>query len=276
MKGCFFKTVNNRKSMPGGSNTGFTVIELLVATVILMLLSVVLASIFNHATSIWSRSESRLELREAARAILNLMRNDLVQAASPVFAGGTNALRLVVNPAGIPGDLLNRDAIFWSAPVASDQGSGDLAVVGYFVRETSRGGRLCRLLINPNESGYPENSSMEDMVAGSVLDTKAPGDEANDYRGLFLENVLGMWVDAYDAAGNKYTNYDFLDAGIMPASMRISLVLLDKTGARRAEGIAGALPAAGAYSSATDYINNVNENMRAHVENVSINVSFSL
>ena len=254
--------------------SGFTLLELLVATAIFATLVLVLATISNQALGTWSRSENKSELREAARTAINLMGSELRQAVLPVYRGDTNGLQLVVNPASLSATFKNRDAIFWQAPVATSRTKGDLAIVGYFIRKEGNVSKLCRFFVNPDDTNYLIYSSPNAWVTDALLNSRAPADEASDLQGVFLENVPGMWITVYTNATAPYaTDYNSLTAQVLPARVEISLALLDKIGAQRvADG--ASLPDVAANASASAFMANLPENLRSHVEAVTINVPF--
>lgn len=258
-----------RRYLPGRPGA-FTLIELLVATAVFMILVVVLTSVANQAASVWSRNESRSDAREAARAAMARMESEMRQAVLPLDADSQTSLQFVVNPAGINSQFKNRDAIFWQAPVATTTGGGDLAIVGYFVRRSGNTSTLCRLLVNPDDPDYAVGS--ETWVSDALLDAKAPG---TNLQGVFLENVLGMWVTAYSDATTPYAaDYDSRTAHQFPARVEISLALLDRVGAKRiAGGIA--LPNPNSSPGVASFLTGLPDALREHVSSVTINVSFS-
>lgn len=253
---------------------GFTLLELLVATAIFATLVLVLASIANQALGTWSRNENKSELREASRTAINLIGSELRQAVLPVYRAETNGLQLVVNPPGISDAFKNRDAIFWQAPVATSRSKGDLAIVGYFIRKQGNVFKLCRLFISPDDSDYAVYSSPNAWVTDALLDSKAPASESSNLQGVFLENVPGMWVTAYQDNTTTYTNYDSRVAGRYPSRVEISLALLDKVGADRVARGVITLPESKNYSSLSAFMVDLPANIKANVQTVTINVSF--
>jgi len=259
----------------GSVARAFTVIELLVATALFAILVLALASISNQAMEIWTRNESKSDLREAARTAINLMGSEMRQATLPLYRAEPAGLQFAINPPGLSGSFKNRDAVFWQAPIATSRSRGNLAAVGYFVRRLNgNNGRLCRFFVNPDDSAY--GSIAGEWVDSNRLDLKAPGDDANDLRGLFLENVPGMWVSAYDETGAELVDYDSRVQQRLPSRVEITLALLDKRGAERvARGFD--LPDAGEFSF-TEFMAELKKpqyrSIQASVQTVTINVSF--
>ncbi|CAN5393355.1 hypothetical protein BH09VER1_BH09VER1_08230 [soil metagenome] len=251
----------------------FTLIELLIATAIFAILVLVLASISNHALTIWSRSESKSDLREAGRSAINLIGSELKQAVLPVYRADTNSLRMTVNPTNISSTYLNRDAIFWQAPIATSRTKGDLAIVGYFIRKDGNVSKLCRLFVNPDDPNYVGYNGPK-PIDDSLLDLMAPATDAQDLQGIFLENVPGMWITAYQDANNVYTNYDSRLAQKFPARVEISLALLDRIGADRVARGAITLPPSRNYATPGAFLAALPPTIRGNVQTVTINVPF--
>jgi prepilin-type N-terminal cleavage/methylation domain-containing protein len=224
--------------MPGA---GFTLVELLVAMALLVLLSVFLVGISGQAGRMWSWGESRNQHRQKARAALDFMARDLRLAYLGVDPASSR-FQFVINPP-IPPSYHNRDSIFWLARVATDA-PGGVAEVGYFVRWQDGRAALCRFFVNPsdpnyliyqvNEAGEPVDWINKD----GLLDVIAPGTRAGNYRGLFLENVIGMWIDAYRADGSLYEGDSKIAGNKLPSRVEISLALLDESGAARLQEMA--------------------------------------
>lgn len=262
------------KRRSGWVRDGFTLIELMVATAVFLILVLVLASISNQATSTWSRNESKSDLRESARAAVNLIASEMRQAALPVYRGDQAGLQFVINPPALSASFKNRDAVFWQAPIATSRSEGSLAVVGYFIRKEGRVSKLCRLLVNPDDDDYTLRDGTGAWLSDALLDAKAPATEASDLRGIFLENVPGMWVTAYSDATTPYATYDSRVAQKLPARVEISLALLDKTGADRVARGQVNLPEASACATLGDFMELIPASVQANIQTVTINVSF--
>jgi len=262
---------------PAGSGRrgegAFTLIELLVATAVFMVLVLVLASISNQAVSTWSRSENKSDLREAARAAINVMGSELRQAVLPVSRGEQNGPQFVINPASVSDAFKNRDAVFWQAPIATSRSRGDLAVGGNFVRREGNLWKLCRLFVNPDDAEYALRGTGP-WVDDGLLNSKAPGTEASNLQGVFLENVPGMWVKAYSDAVTPYASYDSRLAQRLPSRVEVSLALLDKAGAERVASGQVVLPEARNCADLATFLNQLPEAIRGNVQSVTVNVSF--
>ena len=216
-------------------SAGFTLIELLTAMTILIILTLLLANIASQAGSIWALGERQNQHRQRARAVLDFMSKELSKATLAIDPSKPS-LQFVVNPAGGPAigsTYLNRDAVFWQAPVATDSSSGDLAEVGYFVRWDGNQPNLCRFFVNPSDANYLIYSNPTGWLSDQLLSTITPADKASQYQGLFLENVLGLWVSAYNADGSMYQGDSRSASNTLPVLVKISMALIDANTAKR-------------------------------------------
>lgn len=190
-----------------GRGAGFTLVELMVSIAILIIMSLLLVSISNMAAKVYVLELGQNQYRLQARAVLNYMGRDLRRASLAANQASAinnvpaiSTLEFLINPNGYN----NPDSIFWQAPIATDGGAqGDMAEVGYFVRWTAGEGDLCRFFVNPSDttdySIYTKTSGT--WISQTILDSVAPSDSGNHYKGLFLQNVVGLWVQAYNADG---------------------------------------------------------------------------
>lgn len=251
---------------------GFTLIELLVATAVFMLLVVVLASMANQTAAMWRRNENKSTVREAARAALSRMEGEMRQAVMPLVKTNPASLQFVVNPGTVSSSFNNRDAVFWQAPIATSSNGADLAIVGYFVRRDGTSSTLCRLLVNPDDPDYSRSAT---WLSDALLNSKAPGTAASGYQGLFLENVLGMWVTAYSANNTPMSDYDSRVEHQLPARVEVSLALLDPTGAKRIADGGASLPNLGSATNAASFLSGLTNNpaLLDHVFPVTISIN---
>lgn len=234
------------------TRAAFTLIELLVAMAVLCLVLITLVGVANSAGKMWSQGESLNQHRQRARAVLDFMAKELRVAALPADAG-RNSLQLVITNLGTAGN----DAIFWQAPIATETSQGDLAEVGYFVRWDGTQGNLCRFFVNPSDtSNYLIYRRPADWVNADVLQTNAPADKANKYRGLFLENIVGLWVQA------ATNTYDSRQSNSLPSTVTISLALLDSSTARRVSNPSDLIALRQSSDSATNFVANLPPSLR--------------
>ena len=197
----------------------FTLVELLVSMTIVALLVVFLGKLLGEATDTWNRGEGNKERLQNVRAVTDFICNELTAALLPVNRTDTNNLQLVVNPAAFSASTYNNhDAIFWQAPLATEQTLGDVAEIGYFVQwDTATNpanprAQLCRFFVNPtlsNSSGTSAGPNPNFLIysqptawlTNAVVAAVAPANQANSYQGLFAENVVGLWTQCLDPNG---------------------------------------------------------------------------
>ncbi len=243
----------------------FSLIEVLVSMVVLLLMVVLLHGILSGASGAWKLGEANKDRMQNARTISDFIANELESALLPLNRTSTNSLQLVVNPPGISTQISHRDSIFWQSPLAVDQVLGDVAEIGYFVRwDTQTNPQnpravLCRFFVNltsrdPATGAITANpnflisSQPNTWLSDTLLDRVAPANATNNYLGLFAENVIGMWVRCLDSGGqvitasgttfNSRTGYtDSLlgarAACALPTMIDLSLVLIDARSAIR-------------------------------------------
>lgn len=239
-------------AQPAGTRcaAGFSMLEVLVAMAVLSVLVVVLASVLDLASSNWIDGSSRTERRKGGRAVTAFMQKELAAAMLPIdrFASKTTPnLQFVVNPPGVTDR--HASAIFFQAPLATDASSGDILALGYFIRWTRENGRpkaiLCRLAVDQSTADFRVYEDLN-WLSAAYLDAQAPADSANDYRGFFVDNVIGLWIRCLDRDGavlagatqtfdsrTAATDLAFLDPNVnpgehvLPASVEISLVAID-------------------------------------------------
>ncbi len=255
--------------------SGFTLIELLVAATIFTVMAGILLSVSSQATTLWSRNHQQSQLREKARIALDFIGGEMRQAVLPLDRSSTAGPQFVVNPAGVSAAYRLKDAIFWQAPIATTHTHGNLAIVGYFIRRDGDRYQLCRYFINPDESNYRLFSNPTDWVNDGLLNSVAPASAASDYQGLFLENVVGLWVECFDESGASIVPDSRVDQRL-PARVKVSLAVLDERGAERLAANTQ-IPKAGECVNAEDYVAKVaaqDETLRAMMDAVHINVTF--
>lgn len=140
-------TQRDRRPFPPGQHEkfrGFTLIEVLVASVIFTLLLVLAMSVLGQASSVWRRSADRVEAFQSARLGFDLLTRNLSQATlntyydyfnaagetvaeagsstpfKPAWYGRQSDLRFVCGPAGVsnmPGAINSGTAVFFQAPL---------------------------------------------------------------------------------------------------------------------------------------------------------------
>ncbi len=214
-------------------HTGFTLVEMLVAISVLLLIMILLVSITSQAGKVWSRGESQNQYRQRARAALDYIGQELRVATLPLDRDKID-YQFQINPAGLAVEYSCRDSIFWQAPIATSSVQGGLAEIGYFVQWdlATHQANLCRYFVNPDNSNYAIYNNPTSWVTDALMNAVAPATKASGYQGLFLENIIGIWVNATNVDGTSYDGNPQLTKKL-PAYVEISIVGIDSKSANR-------------------------------------------
>jgi hypothetical protein len=245
----------------------FTLIEVLVSTMILLLIVLLFSSIFSNVSLVWRTGLADIDRSNNGGIACDMIGRDIQSALLPANRSSTTSLQFVVNPSGLSSSYSSRDSIFFQAPLVASSSGGDIAEVGYFVQwDMATAGnpraRLCRFYVNSsdttnfliynNPTAWITNTTITN-VASALASTSPP------YQGLLAENVVGLWITCLDpygypiakeANGNAFptsgSGYSFDsrlgytdNAGTvhpvssLPAAVDISFVIIDSGTAER-------------------------------------------
>ena len=210
-------------------------VEVLVATVILLLMVTLLGTITSHLGKMWTEINGQNERRTIARQVLQFMARDLQSAKLPIptnslvttrtnataqffVSGSGNMQFLVVSGADFlsssgtpPIRIANPQAIFFQAPVATNTNQGNLAEIGYFVQWDQTPGKvkpyLCRYYSDATKPSfliYTSGTGSGLWLSGSGAPTTvAPANPDSKYSGWLADNVLAMWVRCVTGGTNN-------------------------------------------------------------------------
>ena len=218
---------------------GFTLLEILVATTLLIILLAIALGAINSASSLASQATQRIDANRVAREALDEIGRELSVAAVPFNRlNTTGSVQLLIDPPNIlPAQAVaNSDSIFWQAPLAHYhyKDYGNLSVVGYFViSDTSDPNsanwrlQLRRVYVEPETSGTTPNTYIANtsnyllytgtnitatsgttpwlpgtLVSGSFAPSTSVADVSNYLEGWVADGVLAMWVRCLDKSGN--------------------------------------------------------------------------
>lgn len=226
---------------------GFTLIELMVAVMVLAVMVLLLVQVLNHTSAAWTSGQAQADRRQSARAVGDAIAQELQGALLPLDPADQKSLQFTLNSPSVPAAYRHADTLFWQAPIATHRQYGDVAEVGYFLKwdETNPGHPrplLCRFFVNPTDTvNYaiiqkPDQWLVSDTQGRTgILDRVAPADNqgTNGYAGLFAENVIGFWVRCYDQNGVVSKVYDSRATGTLPRTVKVFLVLAGPTGLAR-------------------------------------------
>ena len=235
----------------GRRRAAFTILELLVSMAVLLVFVVVLGQMLSQSSAIWKQGEGNKERLQDLRAVTDFIAGELQSALLPINRTSVQNLEFTMNPPGAS-EFKNKDSLFWQSPLAVDQTLGDIACIGYFVRwddSDSANPRsvLCRFYVDPvNEStgGSDPNfliySNPAAWLTASVLAGVAPATKAENYKGLFAENVIGLWINliasdgsVMGASGSNWSSRTSSPVGRLPVAVDIGLVMVDSHAAKR-------------------------------------------
>lgn len=200
---------------------------------VVLILFLLLAGMTSQVQNMWMRENSALNSRQKARVALELMARDLQGTVLPVNSYDPPGLQFLINPPGIGESYRCAHTAFWQTTCATDRDHGEIAEIGYFVRWDTGGTPpapvLCRFLVNPgNPVDYQIYTNPQNWITDSLIEKIAPGTRSQKYRGLLVDDILGLWIQCYDSVPDAVprTTYDSRVTGKLPASMEISLILL--------------------------------------------------
>ncbi len=224
--------------------SAFTLVEMLVAIAIFSILVVLTTGILLQLNRTWAQSEAQTQRQQSGRALLNFLAREIAKAMMPLNVTNQASLQFVINPSSMTStSYSNHDNIFFQAPVATDSSAGEVAEVGYFVQWTGNTAQLCRFFVNPTDTtNYQIYANPTSWLKTTYLTDVASAASPN-YQGLLAENVIGLWINAYDKSGNSVLNssrsYDSRQTGNLPGEIDISILVLDpSTATRLASGAA--------------------------------------
>ena len=150
----------------------------------------------------------------------------------------TGNLQFIVDPptSQVGEAYQNSDSVFWQAPLATESTYGDIAEIGYFVKWLDvdkqqvngtvikdKVPMLCRFFINPSTTDpngggglilNPDYLIFDEQdpnkwLSDALIAKVAPADTDNGYKGLFCENVVGLWIRCYGLDGQELPrNFD--------------------------------------------------------------------
>jgi prepilin-type N-terminal cleavage/methylation domain-containing protein len=202
----------------------FTLVELMVSISVLSILVLMFTTLFNSASHAWVMGSGNVERRRNVRALTDYIGTELKAAMLPIQTvnlATTGNLQLLVNPSNsqVPTAYQNSDSIFWQAPLATEATYGDIAEIGYFVKWQDNGNGqslpvLCRFFVNPSITGTDGSVSSNPnflvfdpdpnrWLSSGLVDVVAPATSSSGYRGLFCENVVGLWIRSYSVDGKE-------------------------------------------------------------------------
>ncbi len=179
----------------------FTLVELLLAMVIISLIVVLMASILGGVSRAWVTGEQRVETFQNGRATLELVARDLSQAViSP-------KLQFIQDPDGESSRFRTSSSLYWQAPIASTP-AGNLCQLGYYLdNQKGNNFELKRLCVPPDNATYYR------IFAASPAPSSGY-DQANR-----VNQAQSQWLTEIFRSPNAYTGasavYTTVSAGVL-------------------------------------------------------------
>ncbi len=191
----------------------FTLIEVMVSTLILLLIILMFSSIFSNVSLVWREGLADIDRSNNGGIACDLIGRDIQSALLPANRSNTANLQFVVNPTGLGTSYSARDSIFFQAPVVVGSTSGDIAEVGYFVQwdlttASNPRARLCRFYVNSSDTtNFLIYSNPAAWITPQAIINVASATRSTTppYQGLLAENVVGLWITCLDPYGYPIT-----------------------------------------------------------------------
>ncbi len=207
---------NPGASMSPKASRAFTLLEMLVATAVLVTMLFVVFSVITQTTSVWKRSANKIEAFQSARAGFDLVTGNLSQATLNTYLDYNNAtnptgylrkseLKFFIGQngaSGLPGKSDTGQGVYFQAPVN-------------FTQSTNYSG-LDSLL---NTCGYyisfTTNASLPSHVAG----------KKNPYRYRLMQLLVPVESNSiYTASGNQW--FTAFSSSPMPVADNVIALIL--------------------------------------------------
>jgi type II secretion system protein J len=211
--------ISSQLSPHSARRRGFTLIEILVASVIFAILATSLFVVFKAALDSWRRTQAHLEVYQNARAALDMMTRDL----SAAYLNSTN------NAITFMGYNNGGTAPAWGWKTNS---GGDevyfIAALNPTLNDPNAKFELCKV-------GYWYDSSANQLMRYYYTQTGAAPDynfgSANGASTKVASNIRGLNFQYYDAAGTITDTWDSTNAGApaqlnkKPTKVEITLIV---------------------------------------------------
>lgn len=248
---------------PAKGIIGFTLLELLVAAAVFALILVFVVTVVSQMGGLSQWGIAKMRSQFGGRVALDHLAEELRRAARPAPGQATNRPRLIIATSESLGtSICKPQALVWFVTEQTAQNAFNLAAVSYFVRWNQFHGTfdpiLCRIT---DEVDAPQSGTVplkyldrDAWLTTTFYDDLGPGTEAENFRGLFAERVLALWVRALDRfeqpivrnASGAATGYAFdseagyrdsagkvFPAPAYPPILEMALVVIDGPGLRR-------------------------------------------
>lgn len=264
---------DGRKGFVPAGRAAFTLLEMLVGTVILALLVMLMVSVVGQASSVWKGASEKVEAFQSARLAFEIITRNLSQATLNSYLDYDNALAptrylrkselaFVSGPAGqggLPGTPGTGQALFFQAPLGYATNTplhGGLEALlntcGYYVSFTTNNS----LPTHVQPASNPHRFRLMQMFVPSENDTiyQSPSGRAwftaytNAVRPV-ADNIIALVIRPQDPAATPpdVSGYDYdtrltysgtvqpAESNQLPPVVQVTMVAIDEAAAGRME-----------------------------------------
>ena len=196
---------------------GFTIIELLVASVILVILMGSITAVFLAANRSWTQTEARLQIYQNAREALDRMSRELATAFPSSIVGplddSSNHIPLRLDDSTYDSGNHDDDQLTFVAAYNVNPGSGeyDLAHLGY------------RLTLVPKLERYKKNFGSDDYLGNPYDGSTLANEPAQTWKEMTV-HIISLNFRCYDGSdwNNSWTS------AVLPKAIEITIKAQDK------------------------------------------------
>ncbi len=201
-------------------STAFTVLEILVATAILMVLASLLFTVFNKASDAWIYGETTVDRQRTARTATEILNRELSQAF------------ITTNAAGRINFVGGTNWVYFVAPVAPFAGMvSDLGEFGY--RHDPATMQFTRGYSAPSTANISPNPVKWDTSRTTINETTTTNLASLS---IVAENVVSASLTYYDQSGGSSSTWDSRAGagqdGRLPSVVEFSMLVIDSRTAR--------------------------------------------
>jgi prepilin-type N-terminal cleavage/methylation domain-containing protein len=210
----------------------FTLIEMLVSMVVLVLLVVAVISLTESSIDLWRDNEGRTDACREARAALTVMSRDLGNAVT-----GTNLSLMKFNlQSGAAGTNYGSNVFFLASLPRSAQEAGsksDLCEVGFFLALDRTAASTNRTL-NLYRYFRSSNQTFSNLISGSLFIGVENGAAAEE---LLARNVIGMKITPVSSSAGAWIPFVPTEEAPLPEIIEIMLVTVGHAVAGKLEDL---------------------------------------
>jgi type II secretory pathway pseudopilin PulG len=212
--------------------TGFTIVELLVASAITLGIVVLLGVIFGTITRIAARANQRIDAFRDARAALQVIERDLTglvrnqrdsTGAATTLPAAYFALKDMYSDPGSVSATANNQQLY-ALIALKNSGAGDVCSVGYYCRwSTSRNAYNLHRLFNDSTVTYTHLTVPGVITTGYASETDLYSPAASD--DILASYIWDFRITAFDSSGAEINTYPYVCDQSKTASTALPAVI---------------------------------------------------